>query len=59
MTKKIYWLCDLIGITGASLLLFGIYLAWSLSTVLIVSGLMLLAYATRLSYLRVNGDHDL
>ena len=50
MTKKIYWLCDLIGITGASLFLFGIYLAWSIATMLIVSGLMLMAYATRLSY---------
>lgn len=50
MTKKIYWLCDLIGITGSTLLLYGIYLAWSLSMVLMIGGLLMIAYASRLSW---------
>ena len=56
MTKKIYWLCDLIGITGATLFLLGVYLAWSLWMVLIISGLMLMGYATRISYSRKRYD---
>ena len=50
MTRKIYWLCDALGILGATLFLFGIYFAWALSTVLMIGGLMLMAYASRLSY---------
>lgn len=56
MTKKIYWLCDVIGVTGAVLLLYGVYLLWSLAIVLVISGLMLMAYASRLSYCRKRDD---
>ena len=56
MMKKIYWLCDLVGVFGAILFLLGIYLAWDLASMLIISGLMLMIYATRISYLLKRDD---
>lgn len=56
MTKKIYWLCDLIVITGACLFLIGIYLAWDLASMLIITGVMMMAYAGRLSYTLKHDD---
>ncbi len=49
--KKISWLFDVIGIIGAALFLFGLYIALGLSALLIASGLLLLSYAFRMSYL--------
>lgn len=56
MMKKIYWLCDAIGITGSVLFLYGVYLLWSLAIVLVISGLMLMMYASRLSYCHKRDD---
>lgn len=56
MTKKTYWLCDLVGIIGACLFLYGVYIFWNIATVLIVSGAMLMVYASRLTYCRKRDD---
>ena len=50
MMKKIFLLCDVVGIIGACLFLVGIYLAWDLASMMVISGLMLMGYAARLSY---------
>ena len=57
MTKKIYWLCDLVGIIGACFFLIGTYLAWDLASVLIICGLMMMVYAARISFLLKNNDY--
>lgn len=49
--KKISWLFDGLGMIGASLFLVGFYIALGLAALLMASGLMLLAYAFRMSYL--------
>ena len=49
--KKISWLFDLLGVMGASLFLIGFYIALGLAALLMAAGLMLLAYAFRMSYL--------
>ena len=46
----ISWLCDLVAITGGTLLLCGVYLAFGLVSVLMVAGLLLISYATRLAW---------
>lgn len=51
MTKKTSWLCDTIGIGGACCFLYGVYIAYTLSSVLMIGGLMLIGYAARLCYL--------
>lgn len=56
MTKKTFWLCDLVGISGGCILLLGIYLTWDLAAMLIISGLILMAYAARISYMLKNND---
>lgn len=51
MTKKTSWLYDIVGVTGACCFLLGVYLAYALSAVLMIGGIMLMAYAARLCYL--------
>ncbi|MES9985631.1 MAG: hypothetical protein ABW115_19680 [Candidatus Thiodiazotropha sp. 6PLUC6] len=51
MTRKTCWLCDVIGITGACLLLAGLYFIFAWSAVLMAGGALLMGYAMRLSYL--------
>lgn len=59
MTTMISWLCDCIAMTGALLLLFGIYLACGVAVTLMVSGLLLLSYAARLAWMMKHGTpHD-
>ena len=52
MTTTIYWLCDTLAVAGCVLFLIGIYLLWGLAILLMTGGLVLLAYAGRLSYSR-------
>ena len=51
MTKMTCWLCDAAGILGACLLLYGVYLAWSLAISLMVLGLILMAGAARVAWM--------
>ena len=55
----ISWLCDVIAMTGAILLLCGIYLACGVAVTLMVAGLLLLGYAARLAWILKNrASHD-
>ena len=56
MMKKICWLFDAIALLGATLFLIGLYLVWGLVAVLVISGLSLIAWALRMSYLYGNSE---
>jgi len=58
MTKKICWFFDFVGIAGAFLLLFGLYLAAGLATLLVATGILLIGWALWMSFLFSEDDHD-
>ena len=58
MKTMTFWFYDVLALTGAGLLLAGIFLHWGLAPTMMATGLLLIAMALRLFFMTRNEAED-